>query len=188
MLSDRFSDAVKLAAELHSSQRRKGTDIPYISHLLGVTSLVLEHGGNEDEAIAAMLHDAVEDCGGKATLDRIRSQFGNNVADIVWGCSDSYEKPKPPWRERKENYLKHLATVSDSVLLVSNADKLHNARAILTDLRVHGDSLWQRFSGGKAGTLWYYRNLANTFLEVHRSTLAAELNRVVDEIERISRI
>lgn len=188
MLSARFTNAIKLAAELHSSQLRKGTNIPYISHLLGVTSLVLEHGGNEDEAISAMLHDAVEDRGGKETLALIKSQFGSNVAHIVWGCSDSYETPKPPWRDRKENYLQHITKASASVRLVSNADKLHNARAILGDLRIHGDLLWQRFSGGKAGTLWYYRSLADTFREFHPSTLAEELNRVVEEIENLSRV
>ena len=187
MLSDRFTDAIKLAAELHSSQIRKGTKIPYISHLLGVTSLVLEHGGNEDEAIAAVLHDAVEDQGGQETLDLIKNTFGSNVAEIVLGCSDSYESPKPPWRKRKKKYIQHLTTTSASVRLVSNADKLHNARAILGDLRVHGDLLWQRFTGRKEGSLWYYRSLADTFLEVNPGTLAEELNRVVAEIEKIAR-
>ena len=186
MLSDRFTDSVTLAAELHSTQLRKGTNIPYLSHLLGVTSLVLEHGGNEDEAIAAMLHDAVEDCGGKKTLELIKNQFGAEVAAIVEGCTDSYEIPKPDWRTRKENYLQHLATAPASVLLVSNADKLHNARAILSDLRIHGESLWRRFSGRKEGTLWYYRSLANAFLKFNYGSLAEELNRVVSEIERIS--
>ena len=187
MLSDHFTNAVKLAAELHSSQLRKGTNIPYISHLLGVTSLVLEHGGNEHEAIAAMLHDAVEDQGGRATLTLIDRQFGANVAAIVEGCTDSYETPKPAWRTRKENYLRHLAQATDSVLLVSNADKLHNARAILNDLRITGESIWQRFSGGREGTLWYYKNLANTFQELNSGALAEELNRVVSEIERVSK-
>ena len=188
MLSNRFTDAIKLAAELHSSQLRKGTNIPYISHLLGVTSLVLEHGGNEDEAIAAMLHDAVEDQGGKETLAKIESQFGTNVAAIVEGCTDSYEIPKPPWRTRKKNYIQHLVNTSASVRLVSNADKLHNARAILNDLRISGDSLWQRFNGGKAGTLWYYQSLANTFKESNNGALAEELERVVREIVRISQV
>lgn len=188
MLSDRFTNAIKLAAQLHSSQLRKGTNIPYISHLLGVTSLVLEHGGNEDEAIAAMLHDAVEDQGGWETLALIESQFGANVAAIVRGCTDSYETPKPAWRIRKENYLKHLAEADSSVHLVSNADKLHNARAILNDLRICRESVWQRFNGGREGTIWYYKSLANTFQELNGGALANELNRVVSEIERISRI
>ncbi|MEO1670397.1 MAG: HD domain-containing protein [Cyanobacteria bacterium J06631_2] len=188
MLSDRFTSAIKLAAELHSTQLRKGTKIPYLSHLLGVTSLVLEHGGTEDEAIAAMLHDAVEDQGGEETLALIRSQFGANVAAIVEDCTDSYKIPKPPWRSRKENYLKHLAQTSASVRLVSNADKLHNARAILNDLRICGDALWQRFSGGKDGTLWYYRSLANAFKDLNHNALSEELERVVTEIERIAEV
>ena len=188
MLSDRFTDAIKLAAQLHSDQLRKGTNIPYISHLLGVTSLVLEHGGNEDEAIAAMLHDAVEDQGGEETLELINSQFGSKVAAIVKECTDSYETPKPPWRDRKEQYIKHLATASPSVLLVSNADKLHNARAILNDLRICGESLWQRFNGGREGTLWYYKSLANAFIELNNGALAGELNRVVSEIENMSQL
>lgn len=188
MLSDRFVAAIELAAKLHQTQLRKGTNIPYISHLLGVTSLVLEHGGNEDEAIAAMLHDAVEDQGGKETLALIKNQFGTNVAEIVQGCSDSYDIPKPPWRTRKENYLKHLTEASPSVRLVSNADKLHNARAILNDLRVCGISLWERFKGGKEGTLWYYRSLADAFNDLNSGSLADELNRVVTQIEQISGI
>ena len=188
MLSERFTEAIKFAAKLHSKQLRKGTNIPYVSHLLGVTSLVLEHGGNEDEAIAAMLHDAVEDQGGWKTLELIRNQFGENVAAIVEGCTDSYKTPKPPWRIRKENYIAHLSNASASVRLVSNADKLHNARAILNDLRVCGESVWQRFSGGQDGTLWYYRSLANTFNKLNNGALAKELNRVVNDIEDISRV
>ena len=186
MLSERFTEAMKLAAQLHSAQLRKGTNIPYVSHLLGVTSLVLEHGGNEDEAIAALLHDAVEDQGGKETLELIRTRFGEHVAGIVEGCTDSYQTPKPPWRTRKENYIAHLSDASASVLLVSNADKLHNARAILNDLRVLGESIWQRFSGGRDGTLWYYRSLANAFNQLDRNGLAQELERVVSEIEQMS--
>jgi (p)ppGpp synthase/HD superfamily hydrolase len=149
MLSDRFTQALILATELHATQVRKGTTIPYISHLMGVSSLVLEHGGDEDEAISALLHDAVEDRGGAATLERIRGQFGDRVAAIVEGCTDTQQTPKPPWKERKEAYLKHLHHASTSVCLVSAADKLHNARAILTDLHTYGNALWARFSGGE---------------------------------------
>lgn len=188
MLSERFVKAVELAVELHSTQLRKGTNIPYVSHLLGVSSLVLEHGGNEDEAIAALLHDAVEDQGGKKTLELIHTRFGENVAAIVEGCTDSYQTPKPPWRTRKEDYIAHLSSASASVLLVSNADKLHNARAILNDLRVLGESIWQRFSGGQDGTLWYYRSLANAFNRLNQNGLAEELERVVSVIEQISQV
>lgn len=183
MLSDRFTQALILATELHSTQVRKGTSTPYISHLLGVASLVLEHGGDEDEAIAALLHDAVEDQGGAATLALIRGQFGDRVAAIVEGCTDTQQTPKPPWRERKEIYLKHLNHASDSVRLVSAADKLHNARAILTDLHTHGNELWARFSGGQDGVLWYYRSLANTLQSQGSTPLTLELSRTVIAIK-----
>jgi (p)ppGpp synthase/HD superfamily hydrolase len=187
MLSDRFTQALILATELHAIQVRKGTTTPYISHLLGVTSIVLEHGGDEDEAISALLHDAVEDQGGAATLERIRGQFGDRVAAIVEGCTDTQQTPKPPWKERKETYLEHLRHASASVRLVSAADKLHNARAILTDLHTHGNALWSRFSGGQDGVLWYYRNLADTFQSQSSNPLTTELNRTVTAIETLTR-
>jgi (p)ppGpp synthase/HD superfamily hydrolase len=151
MLSDRFTQALTLAAELHATQLRKGTKIPYLSHLLGVASLALEQGANEDEAIAALLHDAVEDQGGIVTLDQIRAQFGEPVALLVEGCSDTLQTPKPPWKIRKEAYLEHLRHSSSSVRLISACDKLHNARAILADLRVHGNAVWSRFSSSPFG-------------------------------------
>ncbi|MEM6639960.1 MAG: HD domain-containing protein [Pseudomonadota bacterium] len=160
-LSQRFEDALVFAARLHAKQTRKGGNIPYISHLLGVTSLVLEAGGSEDEAIAALLHDGPEDQGGEKTLTDIRHRFGNEVAEIVAACSDTFDDPKPPWKARKEAYLEKLEFATESVLLVSCADKLHNARSILTDYRNVGDALWQRFRGGKDGTLWYYSALAD---------------------------
>lgn len=135
MLTERYRDALALTFELHQRQERKGSGVPYVAHVLGVSSLVLEHGGDEDEAIAALLHDAVEDQGGAATLARIAAGFGARVADIVRGCSDSMGEPKPPWRERKEHYLAHLGSASTSVRLVSSCDKLYNARTILADLR-----------------------------------------------------
>jgi (p)ppGpp synthase/HD superfamily hydrolase len=183
MLSDRFTQALILATELHGTQQRKGTSIPYISHPLGVASLVLEHGGNEDEAIAALLHDAVEDQGGAETLARIREQFGDRVAAIVAGCTDAQQIPKPPWKERKEIYLEHLRHASPSVRLVSASDKLHNARAILTDLHTYGNELWSRFSGGRDGVLWYYRALANTFQLQGSTPLIVELERTVVAME-----
>lgn len=183
MLSSRFEDALVLATRLHSSQLRKGTEIPYVSHLLGVASLVLEHGGNEDEAIGGLLHDAVEDQGGIETLDRIRDQFGTSVADIVDQCTDAYTEPKPPWRERKEAYIAAIPAKSPSARLVSCADKLHNARAILSDYRQIGDALWDRFNADTEGILWYYKSLAKAFEDAGRSALTDELRRVVDEIE-----
>ena len=185
-LSGRFVQAVAEAARLHARQKRKGTERPYIGHLLGVASLVLENGGDEDQVIAALLHDAVEDQGGLPTLERIRRQFGNRVAEIVDGCTDAYTIPKPPWRERKEKYLAHLAAAGPSVRLVSAADKLHNVHSLVHDYRRHGESLWQRFSGGRAGTLWYYRAIADTLAGSACTHLIAELERMVAELEQLA--
>ena len=181
LLQERFREALQLAAQLHATQIRKGTGTPYISHLLAVASLVLEAGGDEDEAIAALLHDAVEDQGGVSVLDDIRTRFGGRVAEIVEGCSECYGEPKPPWRERKEAYLLHLTTSSPSVLLVSISDKIHNARSVLTDYRRIGEDLWGRFKGGRDGTLWYYREL----LSVYRLTEHERLSEMIDEFDRI---
>src|SRR5579863_10171673 len=138
LLTPRFEEALVCATQLHAEQTRKGTTIPYIAHLLAVTSIVLENGGNEDEAIAALLHDAIEDQGGAATREEIRRRFGNIVVTIGDGCTDAEVLPKPPWRARKEAYIAHLRHASSSVLLVSAADKLHNARTVLADYRVLG--------------------------------------------------
>ena len=187
-LSDRFTVALTLACELHREQARKGTQIPYVCHLLGVASIALEHGASEDEAIAAVLHDAVEDQGGVETAGRIREKFGELVTAIVLGCTDADVLPKPPWRERKEKYIAHVRTATPSVRLVSASDKLHNARAILADYREVGDALWPRFSGGKDGTLWYYRSLVDAFASHGPSRLVAELERVVSELEKLARL
>jgi GTP pyrophosphokinase len=185
-LSVRFEEALVFAAQLHATQTRKGTGIPYVSHLLAVASIVLEHGGDEDEAIAALLHDAIEDQGGVATGEEIRRRFGDRVAEIVAGCTDADTTPKPPWQERKMKYLAHLREASPSVRLVSNADKLHNARAILADYRVLGEELWERFTANREQTLWYYRALVEAF-QAHGSTpLVEELERTVSELERLA--
>jgi GTP pyrophosphokinase len=183
-LSPRFVRAFRLAARLHAGQGRKGTEVPYLAHLMGVASLVLEAGGDEDLAIAALLHDAVEDCGGKPTLRLIRRQFGHRVARVVEECTDADTIPKPPWRERKERYLAHLPRASVDGRLVSAADKLHNARAILADYRLAGDAVWERFKGGRDGTLWYYRSLVDTFRALGTDRVVEELARTVDELER----
>lgn len=183
MLSSRFTNAFAFAAELHATQVRKGTSVPYIAHLMAVASLALEHGATEDEAIAALLHDAIEDQGGAETREAIRSRFGNTVTAIVDGCTDADTIPKPPWKARKQAYLDHLATASASVRLVSACDKLHNCRSILTDYRLHGDALWARFKGGKDGTLWYYRALVQTFQQFSITPLIHELALVVSELE-----
>ncbi len=184
LLSPRFERALALANRLHARQKRKGTDIPYIAHLMTVAGLVLEAGGDEDMAIGALLHDAVEDQGGKPTLRMIRKRFGKRVADIVAGCTDSDTDPKPPWRERKESYIAHLRHASPEVRLVSAADKLHNARSVLSDYRRVGEALWPRFSGRRDGTLWYYRTLVDTFRAVGSNSVVDELGRVVAELER----
>ncbi|HEY9634100.1 MAG TPA: HD domain-containing protein [Coleofasciculaceae cyanobacterium] len=181
ILSERFIDALTFAAHLHANQTRKGGKVPYIAHLLGVASIALEHGANEDEAIAALLHDAIEDQGGEATRQEIRRRFGDTVTEIVNGCTDSDTTPKPPWRQRKEAYIAHIPKASDSVLLVSAADKLYNARSILNDYRLIGDAVWERFHGGKNGTLWYYRTLVDVF----HSTSSTPLFDLFDELERV---
>ncbi|HEV7860340.1 MAG TPA: HD domain-containing protein [Pyrinomonadaceae bacterium] len=187
MLSARFDVALSFAARLHAGQLRKGTEIPYVAHLLAVAGLVLEYGGNEDEAIAALLHDAIEDQGGAATREVIRRLFGEEVTEIVNGCTDTEEMPKPPWRERKEAYLAHVREANSSVRLVSAADKLHNARSVLADLRVIGDEVWSRFKGGREGTLWYYRALVQAYRAGGGSSpLVEELDRVVSEMERLA--
>jgi (p)ppGpp synthase/HD superfamily hydrolase len=183
VFSPDFAEALAFAAQLHGAQKRKGTEIPYVSHLLSVAGLVLEFGGNEDEAIAAFLHDAVEDQGGQPTLERIRRHFGSAVADIVEACSDTDVEPKPAWRPRKEAYLAHIGHASDSVRLVSTADKLHNVTAILRDFRRLREGVWERFNGGKDGTLWYYRSLVDAYRAAGSHPIVDELDRVVSELE-----
>jgi len=185
-LSQRFEAALVFANRLHATQTRKGTRIPYVSHLLGVAGLALEHGADEDVAIGALLHDAVEDQGGRPTLARIHRRFGARVAEIVEGCSDADTVPKPEWRIRKERYLRHLEAAPADVRLVSACDKLHNARAILADYRVHGEALWKRFKGGRDGTLWYYRSLVQAFKRHGGTPLVAGLARVVAELDELA--
>lgn len=159
-LTERYADAVAYAASAHAVQRRKGTDIPYVSHLLAVSGSVLEAGGDEDQAIAGLLHDVVEDQGGMPRAEDVRARFGDRVADIVLGCSDSVsEDPehKAPYAERKAAHVAHLREASDDVLLVTAADKLHNARAIQTDLLSDGPEMLQRFNGEPDQILAYYR-------------------------------
>lgn len=185
-LTERFEAALIYAARLHAEQKRKRSSVPYLAHLLGVTSLVLEDGGEENEAIAALLHDAVEDQGGLDTLAEIKRRFGTEVAEIVDALTDAYSDPKPPWKERKEAYITSIRTANPSVIRVSLADKVYNARATLRDIRQEGEAGWDRFNGGKEGTLWYYRQLIQEF-EFHGSrSLLKELTRIVEELERLS--
>ncbi len=175
------------ATQLHREQCRKGSNVPYVSHLLAVSSLVIEHDGDEDQAIAALLHDAIEDQGGPKARARILRRFGERVTRIVDGCTDSQADPKPPWRARKEAFIAGISEKSPSVQLVCAADKLHNARCILSDYRKVdvGEKVWRRFEGRREGTLWYYRELANALVQSGRTPLVDELERVVGEIERL---
>ncbi len=185
-LTNRLEEAFCYARRLHAKQKRKGTEIPYIAHLMSVAALVIEDGGSEDEAVAGLLHDAVEDQGGTKTLEAIRRRFGERVAGIVESCTDARTLPKPPWRSRKETYIAHIRVAPPEVRRVSSADKLHNARAILGDYRHEGERLWKRFSGGREGTLWYYRALVQAFQAAGSSPIVEELNRVVTELERLA--
>jgi (p)ppGpp synthase/HD superfamily hydrolase len=184
-LGPRFTRALELAYELHAGQTRKGSGVPYFGHLLGVTSIVIETGSSEDEAIAALLHDAAEDQGGRDTLARIRSEFGDDVAEIVESCSDSLDDPKPPWRERKRAYLEHLEEAGESALKVSLADKLHNARTIVVDYRDVGEALWERFNADRDQVLEYYRALAAIFSRLTPGALATELAVTVGELDAL---
>ena len=188
-LTQRYADAVAYAATAHAAQRRKGTDIPYIAHLLAVSGSVLEAGGDEDQAIAGLLHDVVEDQGGLPRADDVRARFGDRVADIVLGCSDSTTEDrndKRPYAERKATHIAHLREASDDVLLVTAADKLHNARAIQADLMIDGPGMLARFNGEPAQILAYYRSI----LDVLESrgiapVLVVPLRHVVDQMAEL---
>lgn len=190
MLSPRFDSALAYASDAHRRQRRKGTDTPYVAHLLAVCAVVLEHGGDEDQAIAALLHDVVEDQGGPPRLVDVERRFGKRVASIVGACSDAMvEDPatKPQWKERKQRYIAALAHHAPEVWLVSAADKLHNAHTILSDYREVREALWSRFKGGREGTLWYYRALADEFNRLMPGRLAEALEETVARLEAAAR-
>ena len=199
MLTDRFDDALAFAIRLHRDDLRKGSETPYVAHLLSVAAIVLEDGGNEDEAIAGLLHDALEDHPRETSREEIGTRFGARVLDLVEGCTDTPQDfaggRKPPWRQRKEGYIEHVRHADAGALRVSLADKLHNARAILADLRRLGDEVWRRFNVGyedpadiRREVLWYYRSLLDAFREAGASGyLAEELERTLDEIDRVVR-
>jgi (p)ppGpp synthase/HD superfamily hydrolase len=186
LLSPRFTSALVHATELHQDQERKVSGVPYVAHLLRVAGLVLEYGGNEDEAIAALLHDAVEDQGGMPVLEEIRRQFGDAVADTVLGCSDALARPKPPWRDRKQAHIEHVRAATPSVQLVVAADKLDNARSLLREYRVRGELLWNFFHGRREGTLWYYNAMLAALKGIGVSALVEEFERTLVEIRRIA--
>ena len=181
----RLQDAIAYALQAHAGQVRKGTAIPYASHLLAVCAIVQEHGGDEDLACAAMLHDTIEDCGA-AHGPAIEARFGPRVAAVVRACSDTDVLPKPPWRARKEAYLAHLEHADPDTLLVSCADKLHNARAIAADLRTHGPAMLARFNAPAGGTAWYYGALADVFARRLPGPLAREMSLAADEVARLA--
>lgn len=185
-LGPRFLRAFVFAAEKHNRQTRKASSIPYVAHLMGVASLVLEAGGDEDLAIAALLHDVVEDCGGVPMLKEVRRRFGARVAKVVDGCTDAYTDPKPPWRERKQSYIARLRNEDEETRLVSAADKLNNVRSIVSDYRAIGESIWSRFNGGREGTLWYYRSLRDEFLRDRPNRITRDLARAVSELESLA--
>lgn len=188
MLSERLSQALALAIEAHNGQFRKETTIPYIAHPMAVASIALEYGADEDQAMAALLHDAVED-GGAKYAEIIRSKFGDRVADIVNGCTDGVPDNngiKPPWKLRKESYIAHLKSAPDDVLLVSGSDKLHNARAIVSDLQDIGLRVFDRFSSSKTDTLWYYQSLADIF-KARNTPTAKALSETVALMHALSK-
>jgi (p)ppGpp synthase/HD superfamily hydrolase len=182
-LSDKFTTALVYVTRLHANQTRKISGVPYVAHLLSVAALVLEAGGNEQEAIAALLHDAIEDQGGSQTREEIREIFGDEVVEIINGCTECDTYPKPPWKERKLKYLENIRQGSSSVRLVSLADKLHNARSLLLGCRQKGDDIWNEFKGGKEGTLWYYRELLQIYQSTGSDLLAEEFARSLKELE-----
>jgi len=184
-LGPRLQQAFRYAAEKHAGQTRKQTAVPYLSHLMAVASLVLEAGGDEDMAIAALLHDVVEDCGGMPRLREVRKLFGRRVAHIVEGCTDSFGEPKADWVERKKDYLREVTHADAETRLVSASDKLHNVRTILADYRQEGEAIWARFSGKKEGTLWYYRALSDEYQRRGASRITREFELAVAELETL---
>ena len=182
-LGPRLQRGFRYAAEKHAGQTRKQSAVPYIAHLMAVASLVLEAGGDEDMAIAALLHDVVEDCGGMPTLRDVRKRFGRRVAKIVEGCTDSFGEPKREWVERKKDYLREVKHAGADTRLVSASDKLHNVRTILADYRQHGEAIWTRFTGKREGTLWYYRALSDEYQRRGPNRITRELEIAVAELE-----
>ncbi|RCK75713.1 MAG: GTP pyrophosphokinase [Anaerolineae bacterium] len=183
ILSRRFEQALLYALQAHREQYRKASQVPYFSHLISCAALVMENGGDEDQTIAALLHDVAEDQGGLRRLEEIESLFGKRVRRIVEGCSDTLEFPKPPWHDRKKNYLEHLRDADEDVLLVSLADKVHNLRTIYMDYLSMGEVVWDRFQGGKTGSLWYFRSLLDVFAARYPSPMIHEFERLLRYLE-----
>lgn len=187
-IAEKFELALVYATRLHAKQIRKVDGTPYIAHLLSVAALILEAGGNETEAIAGLLHDSLEDQGGPQTQVEISQQFGAEVLEIIKGCTESEELPKPPWMERKQRYLYQLQNASPSVRLVSLADKLHNARSLLASLHQHGEEVWTYFPVGKESSLWFYQALLPIYRTTNHNSMVQEFERVLFELQSISSI
>lgn len=186
--SSSFLHALQFASHIHAEQRRKGGEVPYLSHLMAVSALVMDYGGSETEAIGALLHDAAEDCGGREMLERIRMTFGDKVAAIVDGCTDTFEDPKPDWKPRKEKYIAHLRTASDSVRLVACADKLHNLLSTVRDLREGpGPDYWKRFNSGREDQIWFYRGCLEAFRQRRAPAILGEYEIVFREFEELAK-
>jgi GTP pyrophosphokinase len=185
LLSERFEQALLYAHELHGDQYRKGTPVPYMAHLMGVASLVLEYGGDEEQAIAALLHDAIEDCGHLTSYEEIRRRFGHRVTEIVHACTDADTTPRPPWLERKAAYVARVDREPADARLVSAADKLYNVRTVLKDYRQPGHVVWQRYTGDAADVLWYYRALVTAFRTAGSHPIVDELDRAVTQLEEV---
>ena len=183
-LTNKLDRAFGYAHEVHDGQFKKGTSVPYLGHLMGVSSIVLGDGGSEDEAVAALLHDAAEDHGGRARLDDIRSRFGDNVARIVEDCTDSWDTPKPSWLARKQAYIQRARTLPSPSLRVSIADKVHNTYGILRDLRNIGEKVWERYDVSPDDVLAYYESLVRAYREAGGGRLVDELERIVRGIQR----
>ena len=182
-LTDRFEQALVLANQIHAIQKRKDSGAPYMAHLLGVAALVLEDGGSEDEAIAALLHDSAEDHGGEEILKTIGEKFGEKVAQIVRECSDTLEQEKPPWKPRKQAHLKLLENALPETIRVMMADKVYNARTLLYGLESNGDEVWRNFKGGREGTIWYFREMYALFSKRSSSFMLRELARLIAALE-----
>jgi (p)ppGpp synthase/HD superfamily hydrolase len=186
MLTQRFAQGLAMAIEAHDQQYRKGTSIPYVSHPMAVASIALEYGADEDQAIAALLHDVVEDAGA-IFIERIQSSFGDRVLNIVMGCTDGIADnngKKAEWMQRKASYIEHLKNASDDVILVSGADKLHNARAIVSDIECIGELVFKRFSATKQQTLWYYQSLSQMF-KLRNAPMHQALTRAVEQMHQL---
>lgn len=190
LLSPRFALALQFANQIHATQVRKGLGAPYISHLMAVSALVLEYGGDEDQAIAALLHDAAEDCGGRPMLETVRVMFGEEVASIVECCTDTFESPKPAWRPRKEAYIARMRTEPPSARLVVTADKLHNLANTIRDIRAQGPAAWcaamaSSANGSAEKQMWYYQGCRDALATGWTHPLIREFSRAVDELERL---